>query len=119
MVTTFCKVVRCWPECPCTQLVLAAAAQLFLSAGQPDQGCAFLQMAAAQQPKAARQSVPVQSRKPAQVSPPHPQPLSKRLGPQPAALRRPIQKPATDQVGGCPAAHMHSVTVPLVDMTLW
>ena len=86
---------------PLHSLMLAAAAQLFSVLANLIKVVLFLQMAAAPQPKASRQSVPVQSRKPAQVSAPHPQPLSKRLGPQPAVLRRPAQKPATDQVRGC------------------
>ena len=76
------------------------------SAGIPDRCCSVAQGLSASQPKSAGPPLPVQSRKPAQVSSP-PQPLSSRLGPQPAALRRPSQTPTYDQVrAGCTVAEI-------------
>ena len=68
-----------------------------LHGGIPVQCCFLLQEVPAPQPKSAGRPVPAQLRKPAQVSSPH-QPLSSRLGPQPATIRRQSQTPATDQV---------------------
>ena len=67
------------------------------SASIPDCCGSVLQGFPAPQPKSAEPPLPLQSRKPAQVSSPQ-QPLSSRLGPQPTAPRRQSQTPALDQV---------------------